>query len=282
MRSRSIFRTPVDQCQTRRSLCSRAIRVFTRTVSSLFLQSKLLPFRHGFSVRQGGVSEGPYASLNLGFSVGDARERVQENLRRFTAEIGITPSHLRAVSQVHGDRVLEATSPGESNLPEVVGEADALWTKVSGLAVGVKTADCVPILLVDPDSSRVAAVHSGWRGTDLRIAAKAVETLAKQGSAPARLLAAVGPCIQKCCYEVSGELAHRFRASFGGKVVSEHNHHPHLDLSAAVRQTLIDAGLSPDRVDVLPHCTSCDAARFFSHRRDRGVSGRHLSFVVAP
>lgn len=256
--------------------------MFTGRVTSLFIQSRLLPVRHGFSVRGGGVSQGAWASLNLGLSVGDEREHVLENLRRFTSEIGIPGTHLRAVSQVHGDRMLEATGPQETSVPQALGEADALWTSASGLGVGVKTADCVPILLVDPESSRVAAVHSGWRGTDLRIAKKAVERLAKEGSDPSKLLAAVGPCIQKCCYEVSDELAHRFRARFDSHVVSIKQRTPHLDLSRAVRDTLIEAGLKTDRIDVLPDCTACDGERFFSHRRDRGVSGRHISFVVAP
>jgi YfiH family protein len=246
-----------------------------------FLTSRLLPYAHGFSTRVGGVSEGPYASLNLGFSVGDVRERVEENFRRLARAAAIPASSFVTASQVHGDRVVEVTKPTPGELPAPPrGEADALWTDRPGVAVAVKTADCVPILIADPDTGRVAAVHSGWRGTELRIAARAVEALAAAGSRPERLVAAIGPAIQACCYEVSEELGDRFARTLGHDVVSRASPKPHLDLSRAVRKTLEQSGVPGDHIDVLPHCTACSAARFFSHRRDRGVSGRHLSFVV--
>ncbi|MBU8900469.1 peptidoglycan editing factor PgeF [Corallococcus sp. H22C18031201] len=246
-----------------------------------FVTSSLLPVPHGFSTREGGVSEGPYASLNLGFAVGDARERVEENHRRLAQAAGAALGALGRVSQVHGDRVLEARGrPDDGGLRPVLGEADALWTEEEGGWVAVGTADCVPVLLVDPDGRRVAAVHSGWRGTDADISARVVEVLVARGARPDRLLAAVGPCIQRCCYEVSPELAERFTRRFGPDVVTPHATHPHLDLPFAVRRTLLTAGLLSAHVDVLQACTACDAARFFSHRRDAGRTGRHLNFVV--
>lgn len=247
-----------------------------------FLTSPLLPVPHGFATRAGGVSEGPYASLNLGFSVGDERERVVENHRRLAAGAGAPLGALCRVSQVHGDRVLETRGgEGEVDAPRPVeGEADALWTQAPGTWVAVGTADCVPVLLVDPDGRRVAAVHSGWRGTDADISARAVEALVAKGARPERLLAAVGPCIQRCCYEVSDELAQRFTARFGPEVVGAEGGRVRLDLTRAVRTTLLRAGLKPAHVDVLPACTACEPARFFSHRRDAGRTGRHLNFVV--
>jgi polyphenol oxidase len=253
-------------------------------LSGLYLTSRLLPIAHGFSTRLGGSSEGPYASLNLGFSVGDARERVEENFRRLAHAAGVPAGSFVTASQTHGDRVVEAADPaqhrGAGRPPPPQGEADALFTDRPGVAVGVKTADCVPILIADPHTGRVAAVHSGWRGTVQRIAARAVEALAAKGSKPARLVAAIGPAIQACCYEVSEELAARFADAFGEHVVSRAHPRPHLDLSRAVRLVLQQSGVAADRIDVLPLCTACDSARFFSHRRDRGVSGRHMSFVV--
>jgi YfiH family protein len=144
----------------------------------------------------------------------------------------------------------------------------------------VGPADCVPVLLVDPEGRRVAAVHSGWRGTDARIAARAVESLVARGSRPERLLAAVGPCIQRCCYVVSEDLGARFSAGFGSEVVVREGGDVRLDLTRAVRDTLLGAGLKAAHVEVLPHCTACDADRFFSHRRDAGRTGRHLNYVV--
>jgi YfiH family protein len=252
----------------------------TRPTSPAFLMSALLPVPHGFATREGGVSEGPFASLNLGFSTGDAQERVLENLRRMAAAARAPLGALCRVSQVHGDRVLQARGGEGEALRPVEGEADGLWTEAPGTWVAVGTADCVPVLLVDPDGQRVAAVHSGWRGTDADISARAVEALVAKGARPERLLAAVGPCIQRCCYEVSGELATRFTGRFGPEVVEATGAQPKLDLSRAVRATLLGAGLKPAHVDVLPACTACEPARFFSHRRDAGRTGRHLNYVV--
>ncbi|MET0403937.1 MAG: peptidoglycan editing factor PgeF [Cystobacter sp.] len=250
-------------------------------MSRSFLQSPLLPVPHGFTTREGGVSEGPLASLNLGFSVGDARERVEENHRRLAGQVGVALALLHTVKQVHGDLVVEAGAgegTHEPRPPEA--EADGLWTERPEHWVGVGTADCVPVLLVDPVGQRVAAVHSGWKGTEARIVARAVEALVARGSRPGDLLAAVGPCIQRCCYEVSGELGERFTARFGAHVVERGGGQVRLDLSRAVRDTLLGAGLLAPRVDVLTPCTSCDGRRFFSHRRDAGRTGRHLNFVV--
>jgi hypothetical protein len=246
-----------------------------------FVTSSLLPVPHGFATRAGGVSEGPYASLNLGFAVGDVRERVEENHRRLAEAAGAALGALHTVKQVHGDRVLEAAGgEGTGGLRPQQGEADALWTERPGDWVAVGTADCVPILLVDPEGRRVAAVHSGWRGTDADISARAVEALVARGARPERLLAAVGPSIQRCCYEVSEELGQRFTSRFGPEVVQRSEGSVRLDLARAVRLTLLRAGLKEAHVDVLSECTACDGDRFFSHRRDAGRTGRHLNFVV--
>ncbi len=246
-----------------------------------FVRSSLLPVPHGFATRAGGVSEGAYASLNLGFAVGDLRERVEENHRRLAGAVGAALDALHTVKQVHGDRVVEVgAGEGSGTLRPPAGEADALWTERPEHWVAVGTADCVPILLVDPEGRRVAAIHSGWRGTDARIVARAVESLVARGSRPERLLAAVGPCIQRCCYVVSEELGERFTGGFGSEVVARAGGEVKLDLSRAVRDTLLGAGLKAAHVDVLPDCTACDGSRFFSHRRDAGHTGRHLNFVV--
>jgi polyphenol oxidase len=248
---------------------------------SSLVTSALLPVPHGFATRAGGVSEGPYASLNLGFAVGDLRDRVEENHRRLAVAAGAALEALHTVKQVHGDRVVEAgAGEGTGALRPPEGEADALWTERPEHWVAVGTADCVPVLLVDPEGRRVAAVHSGWRGTDARIVARAVESLVARGSRPERLLAAVGPSIQRCCYVVSEDLGQRFTAGFGPEVVVREGADVRLDLARAVRDTLLGAGLKAAHVDVLLHCTACDADRFFSHRRDAGRTGRHLNFVV--
>jgi len=239
-----------------------------------FLRSRVLRVPHGFSLRQGGTSEGPLASLNVGDGVGDAPERVAENVRRLADAAGLRPELLVTVRQVHGDRVVRA-APGER------AEADAVWTdEANGRWVGVKAADCVPVLLASEDGRSVAAVHSGWRGTLLRTVAEAVQTLERAGVAPRGLRAAVGPSIQACCYEVSEDLAARFEAAFGAGVVRRGGGRPHLDLTFAVEASLRDAGLLPEHIERLDACTACDAGRFYSHRRDQGRTGRHLAFVA--
>ncbi|MDC0708448.1 peptidoglycan editing factor PgeF [Stigmatella sp. ncwal1] len=247
----------------------------------LFITSPLLPVPHGFSTRSGGVSMGPFASLNLGLSSGDVRERVDENYQRLAQAVGAPLGALATVKQVHGDRVVQAV-PGESSatLRPQQTEADALWTDQPGQWVGVSTADCVPVLLVDPEGRHVAAVHSGWRGTDADISARAVEALVARGAKPEKLLVAVGPAIQQCCYVVSEDLARRFATRFGADVVVAQGDEFRLDLPRAVVLTLRRMGVKVPHMDVLQQCNSCDAAHFFSHRRDAGRTGRHINFAL--
>ncbi|MDQ3266582.1 MAG: peptidoglycan editing factor PgeF [Myxococcota bacterium] len=241
--------------------------------------SRLLPVPHAFTTRAGGVSEGAFSSLNLGFSTGDEPSRVEENLRRVAQRLEVPAHRLFTLSQLHGDVVLEAREEEGQGLAPILGEADAAWTDLAGSAVGVKTADCVPILLASEELKAVAAVHSGWRGTDLEIVRRAVQAMVREGARAESITAAIGPCIQACCYEVSPELAERFRANFGPEAVLAQGASSHLDLAYSVGQSLLRAGVAADRIDTLPECTFCDG-RFFSHRRDRGNTGRQLSVAV--
>lgn len=232
------------------------------------ITSTLLGVPHGFPTRVGGVSTGVWASLNAGGSVGDAPAAVELNLGLLAQEAQVPRERLFGVTQVHGDAVVEAPVA-----PQV--EADALWSGRAGDAVGVKTADCVPILIVDPRGRRVAAVHAGWRGALAEIAARTVEALQRAGSQPSDLRVAIGPAIGACCYAVGEDLIARFAARFPPAVCVDGQK---LDLKRAVRITLERAGVPRAQIDDVGLCTACDA-RFFSHRRDRGQTGRHLSFV---
>jgi YfiH family protein len=240
----------------------------------LIVRSALLhPFPHGFTTREGGVSPAPWDSLNLGGAVGDAPDRVEANWRRLEAETGLGFARVR---QVHGVRVVRADAPGAP-----AEEADAVVSLRPGVAACVSVADCVPVLLADPATGAVAAVHAGWRGTLARAAAEGVRALAREaGAPPERLLAAVGPSIGPCCYEVSPELAERFRAGIG-PVVREGTA-PRLDLWSANRRVLEQAGLRPERIDLLGRCTACERDLFFSHRRDAGRTGRQMAFIAPP
>ena len=248
----------------------------------LFVTSKLLSAAgvvHGFSVRTGGISSGPFSSLNLSASVGDDEESVRENHARLREAAGLRGRVVTA-HQVHGDRVVDARLQ-EVFAPTVAQESGADAVLALGEeAVGVRIADCVPVLLAARGAA--AAVHSGWKGTRLRIAARAVRAFQHAaGIDPAQVLAAIGPCIGRCCYEVSPELAASFRAAFGAEAADDPAVHPrpHLDLRYCVEQALSQAGVPRDRIEQVEGCTSCDIRAFFSHRRDKGRTGRHLAFI---
>lgn len=183
-----------------------------------------------------------------------------------------TAGNLATLRQIHSDRVVRAEVPGR------LGEGDALVTEVAGLGVGVRTADCLPILLVDPERRAVAAVHAGWRGTLAGVAVRAVESLGRLfGSRAGAIRAAIGPGIQVCCYEVGPEVAIQFRnflpepGKIGGKI--------RLDLVAINRQLLAGAGLAPRHVYSGAPCTCCSGDEFHSWRRNRETAGRMLSFA---
>jgi polyphenol oxidase len=239
------------------------------------LTSRLLGgFRHGFTTRQGGHSQGPYRSLNLGGAVGDEPASVEANWAEVRAVTGLAFARVR---QVHGCRVHHAQGPAEAPAEE----ADAVVSARPGVAACVSVADCVPILVADPRSGAVAAVHAGWRGTLVRAAGRAVAELVRaHGARPADLVAAVGPSIGPCCYAVSVDLAERFRAAFGPAAANPSPSQARVDLWLANTAILREAGLARERVEVLERCTSCEADFFFSHRRDSGRTGRQAGFIA--
>lgn len=244
----------------------------------MYVTSRLLEkegWIHGFSTREGGVSRPPFASLNLGGSVGDDPASVEENLRLLAHTAGIDRDAFRGCLQVHGDGVVVVgrgpLAPGT--------EADALIASAPGVAVSVKTADCVPILVASRATGEAAAVHAGWKGTIAEIVKKTVAMMVSRGAAPGDLVAAIGPSIGPCCYEVSEDLATRFRDRFGPTILSGNERH--LDLPLANRLLLLEAGLAPAAIETVAPCTSCHVDRFFSHRKEAGRTGRQLSFVVS-
>lgn len=216
------------------------------------------PYAVAFTTREGGVSEGPFRSLNLGLMTADRPEDVEENRRRALEALGGDAAALALNRQVHGAGVVlaRAGSRGEQ-------EGDALWTEERGVPLGALTADCVPVALVRTAGERpaLAVVHAGWRGLLAGVVGAAVSTLG------GTVAAAVGPAIGACCYEVGEDVAAPLRSAFGADAVRAGR----ADLPLAAEQALRAAGVA--RVDRLGGCTACDA-RFFSHRRDRGLTGR--------
>ena len=260
----------------------------TRVQSRLLLQdSRIL---HAFSTRQGGVSAAPLATLNLGQSVGDDRDRVEENRRRFFGALGIEPARVVRVYQVHGNKVLRVDDqlmrrPGfpHSLIDQRFGH-DALISRLANLALTVSTADCVPILIHDPVRGAIAAVHAGWRGTACRAVAAAVAALREAyGTNPADCRAAIGPCIRACCFEVDAPVIEAMASAPVGweaSATATRPEHWQLDLPGINRALLIASGLLPDNIDDLGLCTSCRADLFFSHRRDKGRTGRMMNCIL--
>ena len=263
---------------------------------------KKLPWlAHGFSTRSGGKSildSGEHV-LNLGFTEWDAREAVQRNRQTFQSALGADGLTLVPLKQFHSAVIRYVqTSPAEAC------KGDASLTDVPGLLLGVQTADCVPILLVDPKKRVVAAVHAGWRGSLAHIAEKTVGQMRMRfGSRPSDILAALGPAIGGCCYEVGTELVTKFTSQFADaeewfdelRTGDEPNplqwlnmmppgHQPppknvRLDLRKANRAQLLAAGLSDKNIFVSDLCTACHTDLFFSYRKEADRSGRLLSVI---
>jgi YfiH family protein len=260
--------------------------------------------RHGFSTRRGGISS-VYGekSLNLGWTKEDDGASVAENRRRFVRYVdgGLVDnrgSSLVSIRQIHssivrvvreGDGALEGrlqTSEGKAIL-----EGDGLITNLPGVLLGVGTADCVPVLVIDPKKMVVGAFHAGWRGTAAQIVERGVAMLVEEyGSLVEDLEAAVGPSIGACCYSVGREVHKEFGERFGYSEelfrvgIDEDDKKLYLDLWEANRRQLLDAGLGEERITVVGECTGCSVdergeRKYFSHRVEQGVAGRMLSVV---
>lgn len=233
---------------------------------------------HAFLTRWGGVSEGEFSDLNFSTMVGDRPSQVNRNFEIIAEQFAIP--RLFTMRQVHAKRVLVLNAIDDfSDEPP---QADAVITAQRGIGLGIKTADCVPILILDPIRKVIGAVHAGWRSTSLQIGPKTVESFSSAfSSKPSDLAAVVGPCIGPCCYEVDGSVfdsmsrADRqigFRSKAEGKWM--------LDLAAVNRSQLIEAGLKSDNIIVADQCTACRCDLFFSHRQEGGKTGRQLNFIM--
>lgn len=228
---------------------------------------------HGFSTRLGGVSQGHLASLNLGASRGDDPEAVRENYRRFLTAVGADPASFAVSHQVHGDTVRTVTAADRRDDPclPVNYDADGLMTDVPGLALVVFSADCIPVLLLDPVRRCAAAVHAGWRGTALGIAARAALRMREDyGCRPEHIRAAIGPGISPCCFLTRDDVPGALRDGLGSQAETcirpAEDGRWHVDLKGANALWLRRAGLSPEHIALCPDCTACRTDRFWSHR----------------
>lgn len=254
--------------------------------------------------RQTGEADGQV--LNLGFTDGDTRRRVLSNRKQFLHAVGTDGMGLVALEQIHSDVVHRITSASPAITKVVKG--DALLSDVPGILLAVQAADCVPILLADRKRRAVAAIHSGWRGTLLRIAAKALGRMRMEfGTSPQDVIVAIGPSIGRCCYEVGSEVAAAFHSQFPSArewfdgpfdalaagendpnwlpwlTMKPPGHAPppprvRLDLVAANCAILADAGVPPGQIFQSGLCTACRTDLFFSYRRER-VTGRLMAVI---
>ncbi|HVV83739.1 MAG TPA: peptidoglycan editing factor PgeF [Kofleriaceae bacterium] len=245
------------------------------------LRSPLIPdgpggFVHGFPERTGGVSEGPRASLNLGYRWGDDQAKVAENRRRVAAAAGYDPEQLQVTKHVHGTRVWRVGEPW----PEPP-EFDGLVCDRPGPVLGAFAADCVPILFADPVARVCGAAHAGWRGTVAGVAERVVERMVEAGARAADVRVALGPSIGPCCFEVGPEVVDAFRARMGDApgLVVRGPRKDHIDLRVALAWSLAQAGVARAHVDAAPPCTRCNPERFFSYRRDGVEGGVHMGFI---
>ncbi|MDR7483811.1 MAG: peptidoglycan editing factor PgeF [Armatimonadota bacterium] len=234
---------------------------------------------HAFTTRMGGTSAPPYDTLNLGRGVGDRPEAVRANRARVLAALGrALDDHVEA-SQVHGAAVAVV---GAAQRGRKVDGVDALATRERSVVLAMHCADCVPVLLADPVRGAVAAVHTGWRGTASGAAAATVAAMAQAfGSRPADLVAAIGPTIGPCCYEVDAPVLAGFAAWPWRDRVFRPSRPDRwsLDLPEANRLQLVAAGVRDAAISAAGLCTSCHAALFFSHRRD-GRTGRMGALIA--
>jgi hypothetical protein len=237
---------------------------------------------HAFCTRRGGVSRAPHDGLNVGDLVGDREGNLLRNLNRVKDAFAIPDGGLILMRQVHGDRlhVIDEAGP----LPEGLPECDGLITDRPGVALGIRTADCVPLFFVDRTRRVIGAAHAGWRGTALAIAARMVATLTERfSSRPEDILAVFGPAIGPCCYQVDTPVFEAFSAMPGADLFLRpcpEKGRWMLDLALANRLQIRETGVPAENIYVTDLCTACRQDLFFSHRAAGGRTGRQISLIM--
>jgi polyphenol oxidase len=239
--------------------------------------------RHAFFTREGGVSEGIYASLNGGIGSDDRREHVAENRARMAAALGVSPEAFVTAYQIHSAEVVVAEEPWTH---ETRPRADAIVTRMSGLAIGISTADCGPVLLADSEARVIGAAHAGWRGALAGVTDATIVTMERLGAERARIVAALGPMIHQPSYEVGADLVGRFLVADTTNDrffrPAARPGHALFDLPGYIAARLAAAGIGA--IEDLARCTYADPDRFFSFRRTthRGEPdyGRHVNAIA--
>ena len=250
-----------------------------------YMVSSLIPARHAFTTRFGGVSTGSLSSLNLGSNRGDKPENVRENYRRVCALMGAGIDDCAVTSQVHGNRVRTVTGADRHVcLSPVPYEADGLVTGEKGLPIFCFTADCVPVLLWDRQGRAAAAVHCGWRSSAADILKNALEQMGRLGAEPRDVVAAIGPAIGACHFETDDDVPRAISAYLGGDTGGLFQKRPDgktlVDLRTANARRLLQLGVLEENIDVSDECTVCSHDKYWSHRYTRGDRGSQAAVIV--
>ena len=260
----------------------------------MFIKSTILRSPHAFATRRGGVSELEHTkSLNLAFGRGDEDEIVLKNLEIFAKNVGFDPKDVISLPQIHSDVIykVDTSDCGKGYyVRDEIDGGDGYITDCKGVVLGVKTADCVPILFEAEKEGKivaVGAVHAGWRGSVAKIAPKCVRLLCENyGVTPESIRACIGPCIHKCCYEVGKDLLLSASGALGEKISSkfitpkEGVEGKYLcDLVGLNRYLLVECGILPQNLDLIDICTCCEPETFFSHRYSGGLRGTMLNVI---
>ena len=251
-----------------------------------YLVAENISVPHCFTTRLGGVSKGPLASLNIGMHRGDEPENVAQNFRLLGNALGFCETDLVLTRQTHSDIVRRVTKSDHMGLDHhVYPECDALITNDPGTALVVFTADCTPILLHDPVTGAVGAVHAGWRGTASALAAKTVAAMAEHfGTDPKNIRAAIGPNIGFCCFETDGDVPEAIDKYLGGDSEGMYTRRADgkymVDLKAANKRRLVQLGLKAENVDISEECTMCSHDKYWSHRYTKGLRGTQAAVIV--
>lgn len=257
----------------------------------VYLRSTLLKSKHAFSTRIGGVSEPEHTkSLNLAFGRGDERAIVLENTRIFADVLSMDYRKIISVPQIHSAdvRVVSSKFAGEGVCTDATFSCDGYITEEDNLPIGVKTADCVPILIEARNDSgeviSVSAVHAGWRGTASRIVENAIARLCDMGAKRENIFVAIGPCIDVCCYEVGSDFVNEISKTLGQNyenkyIIQKENGAYYANLKGMNLEILSECNIPKSNVDVSEKCTCCDEKLFYSHRRQKGVRGSMLNLI---
>lgn len=237
---------------------------------------------HAFCTRWGGVSQAPFSNFNFSMQVGDREGNIEQNREILSSAFHLPLGGFLTVQQVHGDKI--AVINGDVPDSQCYPGYDGIISNRQGLVIAVKTADCLPIFLVDAKKRVIGAIHAGWRGTAMGIAVRAVDVFVKKfSSSPSDILAVIGPSIGPCCYEVDEKvfnaMAERKEDMDFFKETGQKGKWM-LDLTMANTSQLREAGLSPGNIASAMTCTSCNREKFFSHRGDGSNTGRQINFLM--